>query len=210
MNPKLEVNSHLIGIGSTRDVIVVAGFKNLGSFQKIALKRFFGRWGGERKCMWIKNPEITFFDDFHTRSRGSDPTAASPDAIFGTSVYVLFREDYVVHLHVQLFGSITYARGLANDFRRNAFEQFGACLTSEPTLIPRYTNDLRGGRDSLICGWHDQNAYLLCELKRTGRNCYIHAGSGRWPSSLDTSLTRQAASLDDVSDTSFFTGFFPA
>jgi hypothetical protein len=157
--------------------------------------------------MWIKNPEITFFDDFRTRCQGVNPAATSTEAIFGTSVFVVLRDNNVVRLHVQLFRSVTYARGLANDFRRNAFELFGACRASEPTLIPRYLNDSQGGRDSLLCAWHDQTGYLICELNPTGNSCFIHIGDGHWPSAYEQKLTWQAATLDDVSDTRFFSQF---
>ena len=205
MDAKLKINSHSIGIGSTQDSAKTAGLKSIGLLGRLTLRGFLRRWGDDHTCaMWIKNPEITFFDDFRTRSQGNDPAATDPEAIFGTSVFIVLRDSNVVRLHVQLFRSVTYARGLANDFRRNAFELFGACRVSEPTLIPRYLNDRQGGRDSLLCAWHDQTGYLLCELSPTGNSCYIHIGTGHWPSVNEQDLTWQAATLDDVSDTSFF------
>ena len=207
MDAKLQINGHSIGIGSTQDSAKTAGLKSLGLLHRLTLRGFLRRWGHEHKCMWIKNPEITFFDDFRTRSRGNNPAATSLEAIFGTSAYVLLRDNKVARLHVQLFRSVTYARGLANDFRRGAFESFGACRATEPTLIPRYLNDRQGGRDSLLCAWHDQSGFLICELTPTGDSCYVHVGAGRWPSVIEPGLTRQAATLNDVSDTSFFSQF---
>lgn len=205
MDAKLKVNGHPIGIGSSRISVESAGFRSLGLLLRFSLRDFLTKWGRDDKCaMWVKNPELVFFDDFRTRSKGNDPAATSQEAIFGTSAFAIFRDDAVVRLHVQLFRSVTYARGLANDFRRNAFEVLGACRTSEPTLIPRYLNDRQGGRDSLLSAWQDRSGHLICELNPEGDSCYIHAGIGQWPLDIERALTSQAATMDDLSDTSFF------
>lgn len=205
MDTKLKVNGHPIGIGSTRSSLESAGFRSLGLLLRFSLRGFLTKWGRDDKhAMWVKNPEVIFFDDFRTRSQGNDPAATSPEAIFGTSTFAILRDDAVVRLHVQLYRSVTYARGLANDFRRNAFEMLGACRTGEPTLIPRYLNDRQGGRDSLLSAWQDRSGYLICELSPEGDNCYIHAGIGQWPLIIERALTSRAATMDDLSDTSFF------
>ena len=204
MDAKLQVNGHAIGIGSTRNSIEKAGFRNLGLLMRLSLKGFLNKLGHYDNTLWVKNPQVIFFDDFRTFSQGNDPSATDPEAIFATSVFAILRDDTVVRLHVQLFKSVTYARGLANDFRRNAFKAFGACRSSEPTLIPRYRNDRQGGRDSLLSAWQDQRGYLICELNPRGDACYIHAGIGHLPPVIERDLTSRATAMDDLSDTSFF------
>ena len=205
MDAKLKVNGYPIGIGSTRNSVESAGFRSLGLLLRLSLSGFLAKWGRYNKCaMWVKNPELIFFDDFITRSKGNDPAATSLEAIFGTSVFAILRDDAVVRLHVQLFRSVTYARGLANDFRRNAFEMLGTCRSSKPILIPRYLNDCQGGRDSLLSAWQDRSGYLICELSPAGDSCFIHAGIGEWPLVIERGLTSRAATMDDLSDTSSF------
>lgn len=205
MDAKLKVNGYSIGIGSTQNFVESAGFKSLGLLLRFTLRNFLRQWGRNDKCaMWIKNPEIIFFDDCSTLFQGNCPAATSSESIFGTSALVVLCDDAVVRLHVQLFRSVTFARWLANNFRRNAFEFFGACRTSEPILIPRYPNDRQGGRDSLLSAWQDQSGYLIFQLSPGGDSCYIHAGVGQWPTFIETSLTLQAISMGDLSDASFF------
>lgn len=204
MDTNLQVNGHSIGLGSTRNSLERAGFSPLGLLLRFSLRGFLSKWGHYDKALWVKNPSFTFFDDFNTFSQGNDPSATDPEAIFATSVFSILRDNTVVRQHVQLFKSVTYARGLANDFRRNAFKTFGGCRSSEQILIPRFLNDRQGGRDSLLSAWQDQSGYVICELNPRGDSCYIHVGTGQIPSVIEHGLTSRATSIDDLSDTSFF------
>lgn len=49
---------------------------------RLVLGGYLTKSGANNKCaMWIKNPELVFFDEFRTRSQGNDPAATSPEAI---------------------------------------------------------------------------------------------------------------------------------
>lgn len=201
MDIQLRVNGELLEFGMHRDNFLKTGYRKPGFFFRSRLKRS-KKWTGfdGKSLVWLKNPEIISFNDSRTKIVGSDPNATSSEAIYGTSIFVFFEKNIPVHIAYQIFGSVIYARGFANDFRYCAFNKFGDCKFSSHIMIPRFHRDQRGERDAVYTAWSDSGNYLLCELKPSGDTCYIHFGSGSIPNEIDGMLINKAESLDMIND----------
>jgi len=203
MDVKIKINGSILEIGSPAGDIVRAGFSHCGLFVRRPAKRYAKTYGIESdNALWIKNPEIICFDCYPIT--GNDPNARSSDAIYGTSAFAFFSTNNVSHLFFQIFGSVTYARGFANDFRVCAFTKLGSARFSKQIRIPRYLRDKDGGREAIFTAWSGAGRYIVCELRPMGDGCYIHIGHGDIPENIDCMLVNEANEIDDVSDNSFF------
>jgi hypothetical protein len=177
------------------------GFRKPGLFARWFHSSIRQSWGGNcDSCIWIKNPTFRYFDDFRTQAVGNNSKARSVDEIYGTSVYAFIKNGMVIGIHAQIFQSAIYAGGFANEFRSCALGQFGPCLCTSPILIPRYSNDSQGDRNTALTAWADEDTYLICGLSSSGDSSFVQFAKGDVPSALKRQLTASAKTLDDLSN----------
>lgn len=199
MDLHLLINNTHLELGAKQDLLATAQLLRprllLGFMTRIALRPWLGDYNDLR---WAKNPTFEIFDDARTFSRGNDPQAVSPDEMYGTSVFVVLREDRAIQIHLQLFENFTFARGLAHDFRKIAMKRFGACRHSEKQLFPCLPNNAARLGDTAITVWSDETSNVICELGGKSDQCVIRYIESPLPKYIESRLTCETCDANEL------------
>ena len=202
---KIQLNDAALELKQSVAELSGIGFSSCGFFMRMAIEKIARDLEvTSTGSLWIKNPEITFFDDFRTAMIGNDTNATSSDMIYGTSAIYFKKINNLPHFTFQMFGSFIASKGLSSSFRACAFREIGSCRFSEQVRIPESRRDSEGRRDSIFTAWAERHLYVVCQLKTSGDGFFIHVGHGDIPEAINSKLIHSADNVSSIFDIASF------